>query len=145
MITETTFTDWLIEVYSKQHDLTDTEVVIFKMVKNTGSSEYVDLVEPFEGTIFEHDFNNLWMEYKRYLQFEPEIRACPSDTCTRKVTDIVDGFSLWRCRNRAGTPYSGIRNSKGKEIMSLPTDREGDLLKSFIEGLPMLKRIYNKK
>ena len=60
------------------------------------------------------------------------------DTDLHHVRDLSEGYSLWRCINAGGTPYSMIVDPRGVEIKSIETVREKRMLSHFDEYLKMM-------
>lgn len=54
------------------------------------------------------------------------------DTNIKKITEYVNGCTLYRCINGGGTEYSYIEDSFGNEIYSTPTDDEAGMLLNFL-------------
>ena len=57
------------------------------------------------------------------------------DTKVHKVMNLEDGFSLWRCENAVGVPYSYIIDRDGNEIRSTEAINEASLVKGFYNDL----------
>ena len=55
------------------------------------------------------------------------------DIQTRLITELPEGHKLYRCENESDCSYSYITDKVGFEIMSNPTEREADMLRSFFE------------
>ena len=53
------------------------------------------------------------------------------DTDLHHVRELPRGYSLWRCINAGGTPYSMIVDPHGDEIKSIETVRESSMLSNF--------------
>ena len=85
------------------------------------------------GELLEDTFTRLWGSYQCYVVTEPGERRYPGDTAVHKVRDLGRGYSLWRCINPAGIPYSMIRDLNGHEFMSNVREKESQMLNVFRE------------
>ena len=149
----TSFTDWLHVVLFE--NLERDEAILsggwstywrIRELHEAGMQNSIDVLPIIandgSGTPLGEKVRTVLDMYACYIAAEGTVKRFPSDTCTRKAKDLSGGFSLWRCNNESGIPFSLVRSPKGLEIMSITSDRERDLLQRFAERLPSLRKTF---
>ena len=151
---KTSFKSWLKNVrieQLKERPYTPAEMVppvlLSRMLPDGKvTSEEMEYLIAKAGEGFLGDsFRELWEAYTDYDALEDAAKARPGDTATYKARDLEGGYSLWRCTNGGGVPYSFIRSQRGVEVWSNPREKEETMLRHFEEYLPMLDRTWNRE